>query len=165
MLCCDEGFSVLGSAQKIFKLGKLNKPQLRKPKGPIQRNIIYHLCWIKKKNTHTTEITRGKKCGQHCFWLDYRLLIFISSDFSIIQLRKSVHKPRERTSSLPEIHKQLLVFVHNKITTTRRGQLRFWPKVCGVTSTQLSFSLIIIFMERCRLENNEIHIFFFPHWC
>lgn len=137
MLCCDEGFSVLRSAQKIFKLGKLNKPQLRKPKGPIQRNIIYHLCWI-KKNTPNWNYW-GEKCGQHCFLLNYRLLIFISNDFSIIQLRKSVHKPRERKTLLPEIHKQLLVFVHNKITTTRRGQVRVWPKVCGVTSTQLSF--------------------------
>lgn len=65
MLCCDEGFSVLGSAQKIFKLGKLNKPQRGKPKGPIQRNIIYHLCWIKK--THTTEITQEKSVDNIVF--------------------------------------------------------------------------------------------------
>lgn len=145
MLCYDEGFSVLGSVQKIFKLGKLNKPQLRKPRGPIPRHIIYHLCLIFKKTTKNNWNDSGKKCGQHRFWLNYRLLIFISSDFSIIQPTKSVHKSRVRKAPLPEIHGQLLVVVHSKIITTVRGQARFWPQVCGVTSTRPCLSLIMIF--------------------
>lgn len=148
MLCCDEGFSVLGSVRKIFKLGKLNKPQLRKPKGlHSEKYYLPFTLDLKKKikNKKKTWNYSGKTCGQHCFWLNYRLLIFISSDFSIIQPRKSAHKPRERKTLLPEIHEQLLVFVHKKIIPTVRGQLRFWSKVVVMSdfSIQLSLSLII----------------------
>lgn len=69
----------------------------------------------------------GGKCGQHCFWLNYRLLVF--SDFSITQLRKSVCKPGDREVLLLEIHRKLLSPVHSHPRTTTKGQLGFWPKV------------------------------------
>lgn len=133
MLCCDEGFSVLGSVQKIFKLGKLNKPQWSRPKGLIQGNISYHLCLIfflknRRMSTHKWNDV-GKMCGQHCFWLNYRLLIFRSSDFSITQLRKPVGKPGDREGWLLETHRKLLPSVHSHPRTTTKGQLGFWSKV------------------------------------
>lgn len=71
----------------------------------------------------------GKMCGQHCFWLNYRLLIFRSSDFSITQLRKPVGKPGDREGWLLETHRKLLPSVHSHPRTTTKGQLGFWSKV------------------------------------
>lgn len=80
-------------------------------------------------HTYNWNDAGGKKCGQHCFWLNYRLLIFISSDFSITQLRKSVDKPGEREVLQLEIHLKLLPPLHSHPRTTTKGQLGFWPKV------------------------------------
>lgn len=71
----------------------------------------------------------GKMGGQHCFWLNYRLLIFRSSDFSITQLRKPVGKPGDREGWLLETHRKLLPSVHSHPRTTTKGQLGFWSKV------------------------------------